>query len=585
MFLFYALRLNIATLLAAIGLVLAVPAAHAQAPVWQLVAPAYQAGSTIPSVAATATDAQGNVFVVGQFSNTITFGATTLTSVGGFDGFVAKWSPVTRSYMWVQQVGSAFNDIVNGVAVNGNRVYVAGQFSGTVSLGTTVLTNSVNTSSDGFVAELTDAGGSSSFGWAQQLGGDFPDTALALAMQTTSQGTSVYVAGSFSGTSARFGPFTLVNAANTTTDVFVTKLVEVGTTVRFEWAQRAGGPDGDAAQVLAVRGNSVYIAGAYGLTNSPNNSPAGFGSTVLTPAGTSDGFVARLTDAGTSAGFDWAVSAGGPGADGIYGLALSGTSIYISGQFFGASLTLGSLVLPTAGSFDGFVAKLTEAGPSAGFIWANRLGGAGSDGASQLAVRGSSVYVVGTFASMPASFGSLFLSSTNSLFDVFVTKLTDAGPTSSFAWVQSAGGTGLDYGRSVLLSGHTVYVSGMITPPAVFAPLAANGPANSTAIFLAGLDDPTLTATTPAAAWAESLRVLPNPAHGTATVSLPAGTGSGSATLTVLDALGRSVSTRTVPLLPAGGTAELDLSRLAAGVYAVQMTAGAATATRKLVVE
>ena len=41
-------------------------------------------------VTATAIDASGNVYVAGYFTGTISFGATTLTSAGDRDVFVAK---------------------------------------------------------------------------------------------------------------------------------------------------------------------------------------------------------------------------------------------------------------------------------------------------------------------------------------------------------------------------------------------------------------------------------------------------------------------------------------------------------------
>ncbi len=57
--------------------------------------------------------------------------------------------------------------------------------------------------------------------------------------------------------------------------------------------------------------------------------------------------------------------------------------------------------------------------------------------------------------------------------------------------------------------------------------------------------------------------------------------GTGPATLTVLDALGRPVRTQTA----SGTRAELDLTNLMPGLYAVRVQAGAATATRRLMVE
>jgi len=81
----------------------------------------------------------------------------------------------------------------------------------------------------------------------------------------------------------------------------------------------------------------------------------------------------------------------------------------------------------------------------------------------------------------------------------------------------------------------------------------------------------------------EGLAVYPNPAHGRATIQLPALPGATTATLTVLDALGRTLRIQPAAL---NAKAELDLAGLPAGLYAVRVQAGGSTtATRRLVVE
>ncbi|RTQ49171.1 T9SS type A sorting domain-containing protein [Hymenobacter gummosus] len=68
------------------------------------------------------------------------------------------------------------------------------------------------------------------------------------------------------------------------------------------------------------------------------------------------------------------------------------------------------------------------------------------------------------------------------------------------------------------------------------------------------------------------LRVYPNPAAGpTARVVLPAGLGRGT-TLTLLDALGRTLHRQALPAAP-GAAASVPLTGLPAGLYALQLTA------------
>jgi hypothetical protein len=79
-----------------------------------------------------------------------------------------------------------------------------------------------------------------------------------------------------------------------------------------------------------------------------------------------------------------------------------------------------------------------------------------------------------------------------------------------------------------------------------------------------------------------SALIFPNPAHGRATVQLPAVPGAPTATLTVLDALGRTLHTQTAAT---NARAELDLTGLAPGIYAVRIHAAGAATTRRLLVE
>lgn len=178
------------------------------------------------------------------------------------------------------------------------------------------------------------------------------------------------------------------------------------------------------ATVLDASGN-VYLLGTF-------VGSVAFGATTLTSSG-SDIFVAKYSPA--TSGFVWAQQAGGA-YNKVYGLAVSGSSVYIAG-FFAGTIGFGGVALTSAGGNDGFVAKLTDAGATASFTWAQRFGGAGSDAAYGLAVNGPAVYVAGEFGGT-AAFGPLALASAGNQ-DGFVAKLVDAGPTAAVAWAQRLG--------------------------------------------------------------------------------------------------------------------------------------------------
>ncbi|GAB3872285.1 hypothetical protein GCM10028824_22500 [Hymenobacter segetis] len=549
-------------LLVLLLLALHMPAA-AQVPAWQsaraVAAATAAAANNYSEVRATAVDAAGNVYLTGIFSNTVVLGGTTLTSLGSYDVFVAKFNPVSNQFVWAQRAGGTSYEYATALAVDGSSVYVAGYFgSSTAGFGLTTLTNAGF--DDVFVAKLTDGGSTGSFVWAQRAGGPSNDDANALAVS----GTSVYVAGAFGSSTLGFGPTTLTNIGGTSGayDVFVAKLTDAGSTGSFVWAQRAGGTDYDGASALAVSGTSVYVAGEFG------SATAGFGATTLanvgTTVGNSDIFVAKLTDAGSTGSFAWAQRAGGTDYDGVGALAVSGTSVYVAGGFRSPIASFGTTALTNTGAYDAYVARLTDTGSMGSFNWAQRAGGTGYEFAKALAVNGSSVYMVGYFRSPTADFGPTMLTNTNTVSsDVFVSKLTDVGNAGNFVWAQRAGGADYDEANALAVSGTSVYVAGFVQSlTASFGSITLPKPSSNNALgFLATLTDPTLTATA-AARTLTPEQLFPNPAHGTATLRLPAGTAP--APLTLTDALGRAV--RRYPA-PDGPEAALDLQGLPAGLY------------------
>ena len=518
--------------------------------------------------------------------------------------------------------------VVNSTVVDvAGNVFLAGYFRNSVVLGGTTLTSFGNY--DVFVAKFNPA--NNQFVWAQRAGGTGADYATSLAVS----GTSVYVAGYFSGSPAGFGSTTLNDAGYG--DVFVAKLTDAGSTGSFVWAQRAGGIFRDYAYALAVSGTNVYVAGEF---ESPT---AGFGSATLTNVSDKDVFVAKLSDAGSTGIFVWAQRAGGRSRTVANALAVSGTSVYVAGNFYGSTADFGLTRLTNTGAVNVFVAKLADAGSTGSFVWAQGAGGTDGEAANALAVSGTSVYVAGEFGSSTARFGSITLTNAGANSgrgDVFVAKLTDTGSTGSFVWAQRAGGTGSDYATALVVSGTSLYVAGDFygsttrfgtatltnagasgadvfvakltdtgsfewaqqaggtgndaahalavsgtrvfmagdfnSPTASFGNITITNPTPNTSLgFLASLTDPTLTATAAGRALTPA-QLFPNPARRTATLRLP--TGTPSIPLTLTDALGRTV--RRYPA-PAGPETALDLGGLPAGLYLLR----GAGAAQRLAVE
>ncbi|RZJ86400.1 MAG: hypothetical protein EOO60_13480, partial [Hymenobacter sp.] len=149
--------------------------------------------------------------------------------------------------------------------------------------------------------------------------------------------------------------------------------------------QTATGFSGVTATATDASGN-VYIAGSFTKTIQ-------VGATILTSGAGEGIFVAKWSSSTSS--FVWAQRAGGAVSDYVTAIAVNGSNIYIAGGIKSLAADFGNFTLTNANqnsnafSDDLFVAKLTDAGASASFTWAQRAGGSELESVNDLVVVGS----------------------------------------------------------------------------------------------------------------------------------------------------------------------------------------------------
>ncbi|RYE00795.1 MAG: T9SS type B sorting domain-containing protein, partial [Sphingobacteriales bacterium] len=105
-------------------------------------------------------DEAGNVVGIGIFNNTVDFdpspASANVSSAGGIDGFVAKYS-ATGSFLCVGRIGGGANDAINDVEIAGADFILVGQFaSATADLdpGPGVSNNTNTGQDDGFISKI-----------------------------------------------------------------------------------------------------------------------------------------------------------------------------------------------------------------------------------------------------------------------------------------------------------------------------------------------------------------------------------------------------------------------------------------------
>jgi hypothetical protein len=486
-----------------------------------------------------AVDTNGNTYVTGMFTGTISFDSISLTSSGN-DIYVAKLS-ASGVWLWAKKAGGTGTD--DGIAINvdsAGNAYLTGAFnSATATFGTISITRTGTSAyNDMFIAKIDTNG---NWIWATKMGGTNTDTGIAI---TTDSNQNVYVGGSFRNTvTIATSPTATTLTCQGFSDVFVAKLNSAGA---WLWAKRAGGMSYESCNAISVDANgNVYLAGGY------NSDTCIFGTITMTnsTSETYDVYVAKLD---TNGNWIWVKDGGGIGSDTAYGIKyLTDGHIVITGNI-GSDASFGSSNLDCEGTYDVFVAALDNNG---NWIWASKGGGAGTDiGWSLDSISNQEIWVIGEFCDT-VTFGNYTLTGNSAtVTDIFLAKIDGNGVWQS---AKKVGGTGTDAGADVALDPlGNVYVIGDFTGTIVFGTTSLVSNSGSQDFFTAKMGNSALNLLSPVGGetWiAGSTHSITWAANNIASVFLDYSTDSGSSwTPITTDPITGSLGTYswTVPATP-----------------------------------
>lgn len=303
----------------------------------------FVAGSAgFPSIEAMARDSNDNILATGRFSTNQTFGTTSLTNHGSFDILIAKLD-ATGHPVWVQGAGATGEDQGLEIAAGSDgTVYVCGLVNGKVLIANE--DTGVVGKQSGYLVKLQPGGGGA---WRQTAA---PSAQAVCSSVAVSQDGSVVVGGNYNGTDVTIGGVILPNdgAGNAFIARFDANGVPLGNI-------RLGGTGGVAVTALTTIGDEAIVAGSFsGTADFDVNTPAG----VVAAVG-SDAFVARYTKTGQ---FRWVQTFGTTGDQSATHLSrIDSGDILVCGSF-STTFSAGSTLLSPLGSFDIFVVRLSGGG-------------------------------------------------------------------------------------------------------------------------------------------------------------------------------------------------------------------------------
>lgn len=281
-------------------------------------------------------DATSAPVVVGYYSTTSTFGATTLNANGIKEGFVIRYF-ANGNFDWVKSLGGAAEDVAYAVNTDANgNIYVTGRISGTVSFGTITLVGT-NSSNDIFLAKLNSLG---VFVWAVRGGGTNSDSGQGVDVDGSG---NIVITGFIGAGTSQFGATVLTS--NGLTDAFAARYTSSGALV---WAKNYGGAGDDYGSDLSLAVNGfIFLSGFY-------NGTASFGNFTVTSAGGRDVLTLFLDTAGVEL---WILTGGGIGDEYVRSVSAGGGYVFVAGMN-NANAVLIPFSITNSGANDAFVARI-----------------------------------------------------------------------------------------------------------------------------------------------------------------------------------------------------------------------------------
>ncbi|SOE19693.1 hypothetical protein SAMN06298216_0196 [Spirosomataceae bacterium TFI 002] len=277
-------------------------------------------GTNSPSVIGS--DSDGNIYVAGLVSTWVDFKIGTLEKGQNQKGYILKMDR-NGNNKWVKPIVG--NGLLNfkGISISGNQISIFASFKDSISFSNNFESNVLYNlgSNAGYILSIDTSG---TFLWHNKINGN-EGTSYG---QIKSNGSNIYVGGSFSGTSEFSSQNTatvLSLTSNGPTDFFLASYSNAGNIL---WAKNYGGVENDILSDFEVYNNQIFVTGNFDSDISFSNN-----STILEAGDNSyaDLFILSFDTNGNNI---WSKRAGSDYSDFTYATAISVSSqgVFILGK-------------------------------------------------------------------------------------------------------------------------------------------------------------------------------------------------------------------------------------------------------------
>ncbi|MBL0342193.1 MAG: T9SS type A sorting domain-containing protein [Bacteroidetes bacterium] len=503
-----------------------------------------------------ARDAQGNIYITGDFTGTKSFGAYTLIATGFSEVFVAKFDP-TGNCLWAVKAGANFSSaFASSIAFSGSQLYVGGLFTNNINCGGVVQTTLGN--NDGFLMKLDPATGACT--WIINIGGLYNDVITSVTPENSG---GIFICGTFTD-AATFGTVSLNSGSVNNIDMFLAKYNTDGTCA---WAVKAGGGSDDKANsVKQLPGGAIFMTGYFQGTSS-------FGTINVTSVFNYDFFLAKYDGSGNAS---WVQTGGGNGNDIGYSIGTDASAnIYVTGFIGDTASFSGTTIFDNEyGSI--IVAKYNNGG----FLqWIKTAGGAIDDSGYDISTdAGGSSYISG-YVNGNSNFSGTILSGVQGR-DGFLAKYD---PSGIVKWVARVGSTGFDIGKSIVNDANGFcYVAGDFSGTVTLGTNQIVSPPGEWSVYLARAGGGTLSLKDDLKE--SPFTIFPNPAKEFINFNFKNITDA-VFTLELLSIEGKFISSTQIHHSQVQSGFKLDVSTLQNGNYLVKINTSKGDFTRTVVVD
>ena len=349
-----------------------------------------------------ASDPGGDLYVLGNFSQTVDLGTGVMTSPGVQGIFLARYRP-DLSVRWAKAYVSTGLVAGSTVILGGDgNLYLAAYGSDTVDFDTG--DRALGASQKALYLSLDTQGNER---WIQSFGGAGNVQAFWLAQTST---TGVLV-GQYDD-DVDFGGG-LLGATDTHDSGFVA-VFDPGPVHR--WSR--GFPSIVGSYVWTITAvvdssNGIVVGGTFCC-------PTDFGGGAVSPAGGCDAFLVAYTAAGA---FRWQKLIGSTGDDNVFRSASAANGDILAAGRISGPADFGDGVKGGLGGKDAFILRVSSTGST---IWSRVVGGAGDDWSSAVVERDDGSVILGGGFRSQASFGTDVLISLGGS-DIFLLTLSAGG--------------------------------------------------------------------------------------------------------------------------------------------------------------